>query len=229
MIELSGPHEPKWQRNLAKTPVLLPVEVPRSRELPVCSIDEIVDTDEVVCQREQHARISRWQPAKPGHGTFDHEPTAWTELTRRVLEAGHLFVLSREVHNRVEDQVDERELDIESRRSHVAFYGADATTVRLCKQPGQHVGGQFDAENVKATAGEWNRNTPGPYGELEYRPTSGQLGKTVHCRGQNLVREHAGERFVIRACNLTDKSVLGHRYRSLVQLPLRQQPLFRKL
>ncbi len=57
--------------------------------------------------------------AAPGRG-LDHESPAAAQMRRRVREARDLAVLRGQVEDRVEDEIDERELAVDARRRHVA-------------------------------------------------------------------------------------------------------------
>src|SRR4051812_40757962 len=64
--------------------------------------------------------LAERKPLQLGNARLDDEAPARRQMCRRVLEAGDLAVLRGQVEDRVEDEVDEREVAVHARRGHVA-------------------------------------------------------------------------------------------------------------
>jgi hypothetical protein len=103
-------------------------------------------------------------------------------MPRGVLEAGDLAVLRRQVEDRVEDEVDERELAVDTRRRHVAGDGLDPLRSRLRGEAGQHRPGAVDADDAHPALGQGQRNPPGADRELERPPVAGEGREPVDGR-----------------------------------------------
>src|SRR6185312_8214322 len=133
---------------------------------------------------------------------LDDEVTAWLEMSRGVREHGDLPVLRRDVVDRVEDDVGERERPIDSRCRHVA--DLDRDLVRLLPQLRDHVGREVDACNPDAPLGERYGDPAGADRELE-RSIVGEWHEEVDDRLDQL----AGRRLVVALRDLACEPV-GH-------------------
>ncbi len=67
-----------------------------------------------------------------------------------VLEASHLFVLRRQVHDRVRDEVDQGEPILDGSRGEVTDGHADLHRARLATEPREHCLGQVDPVHLHA-------------------------------------------------------------------------------
>src|SRR5215831_2138496 len=92
------------------------------------------------------------EPAQLRNVNFDDEAATGRQVGGDVAEAGHLRFLRGQVHDRVEDQVRERERPLGPRGREVADRHADLCAARLGAQPGDHGLGQVDATYRYAAA-----------------------------------------------------------------------------
>src|SRR5262249_58296184 len=69
---------------------------------------------------ERLDRLAGRETAERRQSDLDHEATALLEVCGGVLEARDLRLLGRQVHDRVEDEVDERERPVDARRPELA-------------------------------------------------------------------------------------------------------------
>ena len=79
-----------------------------------------------------------------GTSDLDDEAAARLEMRCGVLEAGDLLVLRRQVHDRVGDEVGDRERGLDGRRGEVADRDADPLRTGLRTQSRHHRLGQID-------------------------------------------------------------------------------------
>ena len=87
---------------------------------------------------EEVDRLARREPLEVGDADLDHEAAAGLEVRGRVAEARDLRLLRRQVHDRVVDEIDERERPVHPRRREVADRHADVVAARLRAQPRDH-------------------------------------------------------------------------------------------
>jgi hypothetical protein len=119
----------------------------------------------------------------------------------RVAEARDLCRLRRQVHDRVEDQVDERERPVHRGRGEVADRHADVAAARLGSQPRDHRLGHIDPVHRHAAARERQCDAARPDPELERSSGPGELdeeldrriddGRVEHLRGGPVVPRDA--------------------------------------
>jgi hypothetical protein len=84
-----------------------------------------------------------------------------------VLEARDLLVLRRQVHDRVEDAVGDRERRLDGRRGETADGHADLLVARLRPQPRDHRRREVDPVHASAAPRERQRDPAGADAELE--------------------------------------------------------------
>ena len=157
---------------------------------------------------EAHVLViaSRWNTsegaaaARDAH--LDDERPARLEMRGGVREARDLSLLRRQVEDRVEDDVDERERPVDLRRRHVA--DRDLDLVRLLPQLRDHVRREVDARDPNAACGERHGDPAGADRELE-RPATGEGLEEVDDR----LDRHAGRRLVVALCDVACEPV-GH-------------------
>lgn len=99
-----------------------------------------------------------------------------------VLEAGHLLVLRREVHDRVRDHVGDGEPALDSGRGEVADCHVNLLRTRFRTQPRDHRLGKVDPVNAYTTLRERQGDPAGADAELERRTAAGEIGKERHDR-----------------------------------------------
>ena len=150
-----------------------------------------------VADGEDTRRLSRWQPAERRHDHLDHERAAGLEVGGGIAEAGHLLVLRREVHDRVEHEVHEAVPTVDGRRREVADRHADVVGSRLRPELVDHGRGELDAVDGNAPRRERQRDPPGADTELERGPVSGELGQGVDGGAEDLGGEHGRGRRVV--------------------------------
>jgi hypothetical protein len=114
-----------------------------------------------------------------------------------VLEARDLRVLGHEVRDRVEHQVDERELAVDAGAREVAERDLDVLGARLGAQPGEHRLGVVDAGDAHAALGKRQRDPAGADPELQRSAVPGEVGEHLHDRPHDLAGGHAGRALVI--------------------------------
>ena len=154
------------------------------RDEPLRVEVELVDADVGV------AEIEDLEPLRVRHADLDHEAAAGLEMRRGVREYGHLAVLARDVVDRVEDGVDERERPLDPRRRHVA--DRDRDLVRLLAQLRDHVRGQVDACHADTALRERHGDPAGADRKLEC-PAAREGLEEVDDR----LDRHAGRRRVV--------------------------------
>jgi hypothetical protein len=93
--------------------------------------------------------------------------SAQGEVVRRVREDGDLLLLSRQVHDRVSDDVYEIETIGKARRSHVADLHTDSIGTLLTSELLHHLGRELDTLNADPTRTERQCNPARTDGELE--------------------------------------------------------------
>ena len=94
-----------------------------------------------------------------------------------VPEARNLLVLRREVHDRVRDEIRERERAVHSRRREVADRDADLLGAWLGPQLRDHRLRQVDSVHPHATPRERERDPAGPDAEFERVPAASEIGQ----------------------------------------------------
>src|SRR5436305_7097222 len=96
-----------------------------------------------------------------------------------VLEAGDLGVLRRQVVDRVEDQVRERERPLDASGREVPDRHADQFSPRFRLELRDHRLREVDAVYLHAALGEGKGDPPGTDPELEGRTRTGERGEEV--------------------------------------------------
>jgi len=104
------------------------------------------------------------------------------QVSGDVLEAGDLFVLRRQVRDRVADEVGELEPLVHLRRGEVAEGHPDVVGARLGPQLRRHGCGQLDPVHGHAALAEGQREPTGADAELERCARSCQIGEEAHRR-----------------------------------------------
>jgi hypothetical protein len=93
--------------------------------------------------------LAERQPLQLRHARLDHEPPAAGQMGGGVLEARRPAVLRGQVEDRVEDQLDERELALDARCRHVACQRVDPLGLRLGGQAREHGLGFVDPPTMR--------------------------------------------------------------------------------
>jgi hypothetical protein len=96
-----------------------------------------------------------------------------------AAEAVDLGGLGGEVHEGVEDQVDEGERAVEAGGGEVTDGHGNVGAAGLGPQAGDHGAGHVDAVHGHAAAGEGQGDPPGADGQLEGGAVAGELGQQV--------------------------------------------------
>lgn len=122
-VELGRPHEPEASYGLPEAPVGAAAEVTRAEELSMREVGVLVDADVVVAHSKRNGDFADRELTQAGNAVLDHESSPGTEVTSGILEASDLFVLSGEIADGVEDEIDEREVAVDPRCGHVTFDG----------------------------------------------------------------------------------------------------------
>ena len=115
-VQLGGPRVPHLDR-ARLDPAVGEVVVLAAQPLRGRVVDVVGHATRVRPPR-QHGLAER-QPLQLRHPRLDHEPPAALQMRGGVREARDLAVLRVQVEDRVEDEVDDRELAVDARRRHV--------------------------------------------------------------------------------------------------------------
>src|SRR4029078_9658038 len=109
-----------------------------------------------------------------GPNLFDARAPAGVEVRRRVSEAGDLSLLSGQIHNRVADEIDERDRPLRGGRRKISDRHADVFAAWFRPEPGDHRSREVDADSAHAPLRERERDSPGSHTELKCTPFSGE-------------------------------------------------------
>src|SRR6266545_1918959 len=131
------------------------------------------------------------------HARLDHEPPSAAQLRRGVLEARNLLVLRDQVEDRVEHQVDERELSADTGCGEVTDRHLDVLAPGLGAQPSHHGFGAIDAGDAHAALGERERDPAGADPELQRSTLSSEVCERLNDWRHHRRVEHAGSALVI--------------------------------
>jgi len=171
----------------------------------------LVDPPVALAGVEDVHRLARRQPPQLGHADLDHEAASGLEVRRDVTEAGHLLGLRRQVVDRVEDEVGERERAVEAGGGEVADRHGDPLAAGLLAQPRDHRLREVDPVHLHPAAGERERDAAGPDPELQRAAAAGEADEEVDRGLDGLGREHLGRRLVVpRGDALVEVPVAGH-------------------
>src|SRR5712691_1263741 len=114
-----------------------------------------------------------------------------------VLEAGNLLILRDQVEDRVENEVDQRELSVDTGRGKVADGDIDLLASRLAAQPRHHRFRRIDPMDTHATFGQRQRDPAGTYPQLQRATLGSQVRKRLHYWRDNSLVKHVGGKVVI--------------------------------
>ena len=153
--------------------------------------------------------LARGKRPQSRHADLDHEAAARLEVRGDVLEARDLRVLRRQVADRVEDDVRERERAVDLRRREVADRDLDLLPAGLLAQLGDHRLGEVDPVHADAALRERQRDPAGADPELERRSVAGELGEEVDRRIEHVRLEHVGRGLVVALRHVLAEVVLG--------------------
>jgi hypothetical protein len=102
-----------------------------------------------------------------GDADLDDEAASGLEVRGGIGEARHLRVLGRQVADRVEDEVDQRERALDERGREVADRDGQLRPAGLRSQLGDHVRREVDRVDRHTALCERKRDPPGPDPKLE--------------------------------------------------------------
>src|SRR5438067_5205379 len=80
----------------------------------------LVEPEVLRANGERNELLTGWKQPELRDADLDHEAAAWLEVCRHVLETRHLRVLRRQVVDRVEDEIGQRELAVDPRGREIA-------------------------------------------------------------------------------------------------------------
>src|ERR1700750_1652297 len=123
-------------------------------------------------------------------------------MIRGVDEAGDLLVLSRQIVDRVEDEVGQRELAGSARVGEVSDRDADGFPVRLVPHAGDHRLRYVDAVHLHAATGEGQCDTACPHTEFQRPTIAGEIGQNIDDRVDHALVVHAGRGGVVAGGDL---------------------------
>lgn len=106
------------------------------------------------------------------------------------MEARDLVVLRGQVADRVEDEVDERELPVDAHGGEVADRRHDLLRARFLAELGDHRFREVDAVHANASLRERERHPTGTDAELERRAIARERREEVDRRPEHLRGEH---------------------------------------
>ena len=144
--------------------------------------DQALSSDVVLVEpevRRAHVegleRLPGRKPLQPRYEDLDDEAAARLEMRCGVLEAGDLLVLRRQVHDRVGDEIGDRERGFDRRRGEVADRHADPLRAGLRTQSRHHRLGQIDPVHRYAALRERQRDPSRADAELERGTAAGEI------------------------------------------------------
>jgi len=178
-IELGRPHVAERCRRPLEVAVD-EVEVMRRDDLRGHVV--LVDPPMRLAPVEDAERLAGRQPLEIGDQDLDHEAATRLQVRGDVPEAGDLRSLRRQVHDRVEHDVGQRERPPDPRGRHVTDRHVDTLGPRLLSQPGHHGARELDPVDRDATLGEWQRDPAGPDAQLERFPLACERSQEVDDR-----------------------------------------------
>jgi hypothetical protein len=143
--------------------------------------------------------------AQFGYPEFDDEPAARGKVPGRIAEARNLPFLAWKAGDRVVDQVEER-VDVRRWSCHPQSPGWPSR--RPWFAAADHRSGHLDTGDGHAAQNQRHCDAAGADGELRRPAVTGELGKPVHSRPENLRSEHASARRVISPGRLVIPGVL---------------------
>ncbi len=142
-------------------------------------------------------RLAGREPLELRNAHLDHEAPARLEVRGDVLEARDLLVLRRQVHDRVEDEVGDRERPLDRGRGEVADRHADVLGARLRAQSRDHRLREVDPVHADSALRERQRDPAGADPELERGAAPGELGEEIDGRIDDGRIEHVRLRLVV--------------------------------
>ena len=104
----------------------------------LCRDVVLIESEPGIAHGECSDGFTGWQPLKIWHPHLDHEATTRLQVSSHVLEAGDLLLLRCQIHDRVEDQIGNREKPIDGGRGEVTDRDADLLSARLSLQSRDH-------------------------------------------------------------------------------------------
>jgi len=155
--------------------------------------DEVVvrvDAEVIGLEAEDARPVALRDALQLRHDHIDDEATAGREMRSCVLEHRDLFLLRRDVHERVPHEIDERELTGDAGRRHVADRHRDRVGTGLGAQLLDHVRGELDAVHLDAARDERERDASGADGELEHGTAGREVGEELDGRTEDPRIEH---------------------------------------
>jgi len=168
---------------------------------PVVVGDEALHGDVVLVESEPGGayqkwphRLAGWQSLEFRNRDLDCEAATWFQVGGSVPEAFDLFILRRQIHDRIPDHVDDLERPVDSGGGGVANGDADVLGAGLCLQSFNHRRGEINAMHAHAPLTERQRDAASADAELECAAFSRQVREEAHGRGKDIGREH------IRGC-----------------------------
>src|SRR2546423_1221585 len=169
-VELGRRHRAEWHR----------------QPLPAVVDEREVMADEPLRRRVvlidpgvRVAQVEDTEPTRTWNTDLDDEAAAGRELCGDVLEARDLRVLCRQVVDRVEDEVREREGLTRACRGEVADGDGDVLAARLRPELRDHVGREVDAVNANAARHERQRDATRADPEFEGRTVAREIGEEL--------------------------------------------------
>ncbi len=169
----------------------------------------LVDSDVLGAEVEDLEPLARGKRPQSGNADLDHEAAARPEVRCNVLEARDLRVLGRQVADRVEDDVRERERAVDLRRREVADCDLDLLAAGFFVQLGDHLCGEVDPVHADAALRERERDPAGADSELERRPVTGKRGEELDRRIEHVWIEHVRRGLVVALRHVLAEVVLG--------------------
>jgi hypothetical protein len=163
-------------------------------------LDEVgvlVEAEAVRRDRERAKAFARRQSAQVRHPDLDDEAPTRFEVSGGVGEAGDLIVLRGQVHDRVEQQIDEPKGARYPFGGEVADRRAHAVGAGLGAQPIDHRRRQVDALHGNTAFAQRQRDPSGADAELEGGAVAGERGEEVDSRSNDPWGEHVGAPLVV--------------------------------
>ena len=127
-----------------------------------------------------------------------------------VLKARDLGGLRRQIVDRVEDQIDERELAWSRSRGEVSDRHANTGAIGFRTKPRDHRFGEIDAVDSNTPAGQWQCDPTRADPELERTPVTDKIEQEIHRGIDNPWIEDRGIVVVARGDPLIEVTILVH-------------------
>jgi hypothetical protein len=226
-VELCRPYISEGNRGVV-TATIEDLDIVRSHRLR----DDVVDIKRPLRRAhvKRHDGLPRRKAAQIWDSDLNDETAIGLKVRGDVAEARNLGFLSREIHDRVEDQVRDGERPIHTRRREVADRDTDGVAARLGAQPSDHSGRELDAMNRNAAARQRKCDAPGADAKFQGAAAAREIRQHINCWFHEGGLEHVRGRLVVRRRDPFSKiAILVFHERTVLRPPLHIPTLVRDI